>query len=119
MVDVLVSVVLMGWSGVGGTNRNPRNLTLTVQIVAPSRNPRTHPVLLLLDRRAKLQQRVRHLLAGLAQHVLQRAREWLLELRVACEERVRDTCLASTAGPANAMDVVLDGEGEGVVDDDL
>ena len=76
-------------------------------------------MLLLLDGRAVAHERLRHLLAGLAQHVLQRAREWLLELRVACEERVRDTRLASTAGPANAMDVVLDGEGEGVVDDDL
>ena len=41
------------------------------------------------------------------------------ELRAAGEEGVRDARLAAAAGAADAVDVVLDGQREGVVDDHL
>ena len=57
-----------------------------------------------------------HRLLCLAQDVLERASVRLVEAR---EERVAQARLSATARPANPMDVVLDGEWEGVIYDDL
>mmetsp|Transcript_32244 Transcript_32244/g.84535 ORF Transcript_32244/g.84535 Transcript_32244/m.84535 type:complete len:235 (-) Transcript_32244:1109-1813(-) len=78
-----------------------------------------HLVLLLLDRRSELEEFIRDRLARLAQHVLQRAGERLFELGASGEERVRQARLAAATCPSDAVNVVLDREREGVVDDRL
>lgn len=64
---------------------------------------------LLLDRRSELEQLLRHRLVGTLEDVDKTARVRLVMLG---KESDGLADLASTAGPANAVDIVLDGQGE-------